>query len=38
MLMEYLKNKGIGRNMSEQEFMNRFREFMSRERESLLWG
>ncbi len=31
MLMEYLKNKGIGRNMSEQEFMNRFREFMSRE-------
>lgn len=31
MLMEYLKNKGIDRNMSEQEFMNKFREFMSKE-------
>ena len=30
MLMEYLRDKGIGKNMSEQEFINKFREFMSR--------
>lgn len=30
MLMEYLRNKGIGRDMSEQEFINKFREFMSK--------
>lgn len=29
MLMEYLKNKGMGRNMSEHEFMDKFKEFMS---------
>ena len=29
MLMEYLKNKGIEKNMSEHEFMNKFREVMS---------
>lgn len=32
MLMEYLRNKGIGKDMSEQEFMNRFKEFMSSDR------
>ena len=30
MLMEYLRDKGIGKNMSEQEFMNKFKEFMSK--------
>lgn len=29
MLMEYLRNKGIGKNMSEHEFMNKFKEVMS---------
>lgn len=29
MLMKYLKNEGIGRNMSEHEFMRKFKEFMA---------
>lgn len=29
MLIEYLKNKGMNRNISEQEFINKFEEFMS---------
>lgn len=28
--MEYLRNKGIGKNMSEQEFINKFKELMSK--------
>lgn len=31
MLMEYLRDKGMGRHMSEHEFINRFKEFMSKD-------
>lgn len=34
MLMKYLKDRGIGKNMSEQEFIGKFREFMSKNNNS----
>lgn len=36
MLIEYLKNKGIGRDMSEREFMDKFKEFIAKDRKNYM--